>query len=110
MTPLGFLLARTFRQERPLAALSVPRADLFAELQGKSVALVGNARALVDVGSAVLLDDADCTTEGLAAVLGPLVDEPARLEAMARDAWTIGRPHAAADAADLLLAQMAGAR
>ena len=69
-----------------------------------------NARALVDVGSAVLLDDADCTTEGLAAVLGPLVDEPARLDAMARDAWTIGRPHAAADAADLLLAQMAGAR
>ncbi|MEI2653445.1 MAG: UDP-N-acetylglucosamine--N-acetylmuramyl-(pentapeptide) pyrophosphoryl-undecaprenol N-acetylglucosamine transferase [Microthrixaceae bacterium] len=69
-----------------------------------------NARALVDVGSAVLLDDADCTTDGLAAVLGPLVDEPARLDAMARDAWTIGRPHAAADAADLLLAQMAGAR
>jgi len=59
VTPLGFLLARTLRQEGPLAALSVPRADLFAEVQGKSVALVGNARALADTDAGPRIEAAD---------------------------------------------------
>lgn len=46
MTRAGFYLARTLRREAPLAALSVPQADLLADLAGKRVALVGNARAL----------------------------------------------------------------
>ncbi|MEX1661025.1 glycosyltransferase family 29 protein [Thioclava sp. 15-R06ZXC-3] len=46
MTRLGFLIARSLRREAPLAALSVTQSDLLSDLAGKSVALVGNARAL----------------------------------------------------------------
>ena len=45
MTRLGFLLARTLRQEAPLAALSLPMAEVMPRFKG-SVALVGNARSL----------------------------------------------------------------
>lgn len=48
MNRLGFLIARTLRQEAPLAALSVPQTALLADLRGKRIALVGNARALAD--------------------------------------------------------------
>ncbi|MDO5620220.1 MAG: glycosyltransferase family 29 protein [Paracoccus sp. (in: a-proteobacteria)] len=48
MNRLQFLLARTLRNETALQRLSVPQTDLFAELEGKTVALVGNARALSD--------------------------------------------------------------
>lgn len=46
MNRLSFLMARTLRQEAPLAALSATRESLMRELAGKRVALVGNARAL----------------------------------------------------------------
>ena len=49
MTRLGFLLARTLRQEAPLAALSQPLPDF----TGLSVALVGNARSLASGGAAI---------------------------------------------------------
>ncbi len=45
-TRLAFLIARTLRQEQPIAALSVPQRSLLADLAGKRVALIGNARAL----------------------------------------------------------------
>ena len=67
-----------------------------------------NGRALVDVGAAVLLDDADCTPDGLVAALRPLVDDPARLASMAEAAWSIGRPDAAADTAALVLSVARG--
>lgn len=59
MTRLGFLIARTLRREAPLAALSVPQADLLAELAGKSVALVGNARSLSEREHGAAIDAAD---------------------------------------------------
>ncbi|MEZ5884624.1 MAG: glycosyltransferase family 29 protein [Paracoccaceae bacterium] len=59
MTRLGFLIARTLRHEAPLAALSVPFSDLLAELAGKSVALVGNARSLSGQGYGAQIDAAD---------------------------------------------------
>ncbi|MBN2739268.1 MAG: glycosyltransferase family 29 protein [Rhodobacteraceae bacterium] len=55
MTRLGFLIARSLRREAPLAALSVSQAELLGDLAGKSVALVGNARALAagDAGAEI---------------------------------------------------------
>jgi hypothetical protein len=49
MTRLGFLIARTLRQEAPLAALSHPLPD-FA---GQTLALVGNARSLTQGGTQI---------------------------------------------------------
>ena len=46
MTPLRFIAARLLRDEGMLRQLSVPQAELLAALKGKTVALVGNARAL----------------------------------------------------------------
>ena len=59
MTPLAFLLARTLRREAPLMALSVPQSVLLADLEGKSVALVGNARALAETTHGEAIDAAD---------------------------------------------------
>jgi hypothetical protein len=59
MNRLAFLLARTLRREAPLAALSVPQATLLADLRGKSVALVGNARALAETTHGAAIDAAD---------------------------------------------------
>lgn len=49
MTRLGFVIARTLRQEAPLAALSHPLPD-FA---GQTLALVGNARSLTQGGAEI---------------------------------------------------------
>ncbi|HET7489098.1 MAG TPA: undecaprenyldiphospho-muramoylpentapeptide beta-N-acetylglucosaminyltransferase [Acidimicrobiales bacterium] len=61
-----------------------------------------NARALVDAGAAVLVPDADFTPERLAAELGPLVADPARLAAMGDAAHGLDRPDAAERVADLV--------
>jgi hypothetical protein len=58
MTRLGFLLARTLRQEAPLAALSLPMTEVLARLGG-TVALVGNARSLSDTAFGAEIDAAD---------------------------------------------------
>lgn len=65
-----------------------------------------NAAALVAADAAVLLDDADCTPDGLGAVLTPLIEEPDRLRAMSVAAWGLGHPDAADAAAALVLAQV----
>ncbi len=57
--PLPFLIARTLRRESVLAALSVPQAELLDDLAGKSVALVGNARALADTRQGAQIDAHD---------------------------------------------------
>jgi UDP-N-acetylglucosamine--N-acetylmuramyl-(pentapeptide) pyrophosphoryl-undecaprenol N-acetylglucosamine transferase len=67
-----------------------------------------NAESLVNAGAAVLVPDAECTGERLAAELEPLLADPARLEAMAVAARTLARPHAADDLARLVEAAAAG--
>lgn len=59
MTPLRFYLARTLRDEAQLQSLSVPQAEVLADLSGKSVALVGNARALAEGMQGAEIDAAD---------------------------------------------------
>lgn len=59
MTRLGFLLARTLRNEAALQRLSCPEANLTAQLAGKSVALVGNARSLAGSHHGTAIDAAD---------------------------------------------------
>ena len=59
MTPFGFHLARTLRREAPLAALSIAADALPARVEGRSVALVGNARSLAERGQGAEIDAAD---------------------------------------------------
>jgi UDP-N-acetylglucosamine--N-acetylmuramyl-(pentapeptide) pyrophosphoryl-undecaprenol N-acetylglucosamine transferase len=54
-----------------------------------------NAGPLVDAGGAVLVDDADCTTDTLDTLLTELLDDPGRLAAMAQALATVARPDAA---------------
>ena len=58
MTRWGFLLARSLRNEPALQRLSVPQAELLETLRGKSVALVGNARALAQGAQGPAIDAA----------------------------------------------------
>lgn len=58
MTRVGFYIARTLRQEAPLAALSLPLAEVLARLSG-SIALVGNARSLSATVHGKAIDSAD---------------------------------------------------
>jgi len=62
-----------------------------------------NARALEEAGAARMLEEKDLSGESLAAAVRALLDEPARIAAMAEAARRIGRPDAAARVADLLL-------
>lgn len=59
MTRFGFLLARTFRREATLAELSVRQEALKEALAGRTVALVGNARALAEKALGASIDAAD---------------------------------------------------
>jgi len=58
MTRLGFLLARTLRQEAPLVAMSLPLDQALARFTG-TVALIGNARSLSETGFGPEIDAAD---------------------------------------------------
>jgi UDP-N-acetylglucosamine--N-acetylmuramyl-(pentapeptide) pyrophosphoryl-undecaprenol N-acetylglucosamine transferase len=59
-----------------------------------------NAVALVDAGAAVLLPEADADPARIAAVLGELLADRARLLAMAQAARTLAKPDAAAHIVD----------
>ena len=59
MNRAGFLLARTLRLEAPLSRLSCPKAELLAALEGKRVALAGNARSLTERDEGAEIDRAD---------------------------------------------------
>jgi len=61
-----------------------------------------NAMAFVDRGAAVLVPDAECTAPRLAEVLGALIGESGRLNAMSSAAAGLARPDAAARVVDLL--------
>ncbi|MCV2863392.1 glycosyltransferase family 29 protein [Defluviimonas sp. WL0075] len=56
---LRFLIARTLRHEAPLAALSCGKPALLADLAGRRVALVGNARSLAEGAFGPAIDGAD---------------------------------------------------
>lgn len=72
MTRLGFLAARTLRDEAALARLSVPQPALLADLEGRRVALVGNARALAEGQAGAAIDAADLVIRiNLAPMPGP---------------------------------------
>ncbi|MGN7867519.1 glycosyltransferase family 29 protein [Paracoccus sp. 22332] len=59
MNKLRFYAARTLRDDAALQALSVPQSDLLAELAGKTVALIGNARSLAETRHGAAIDAAD---------------------------------------------------
>ena len=59
MTRLGFLIARTLRDESALQRLSMPQSALLADLAGKRIALIGNARALAQTDHGAAIDAAD---------------------------------------------------
>ncbi|WEF24309.1 glycosyltransferase family 29 protein [Paracoccus sp. S3-43] len=59
MNKLRFYAARTLRDDAAIASLSVPQADLLAELAGKTVALIGNARSLAETRHGAAIDAAD---------------------------------------------------
>lgn len=84
-----------------LAAASVP--SILVPLPGApGDHQTANARALADRGAAVLVPDAECTPERLAAELDPLVADATRLDAMARAAGALARADAADRVADLV--------
>jgi hypothetical protein len=58
MNRLGFLIARTLRQEAALTALGLPMDQVLARLTG-TVALVGNAQSLTATHSGPAIDAAD---------------------------------------------------
>jgi UDP-N-acetylglucosamine--N-acetylmuramyl-(pentapeptide) pyrophosphoryl-undecaprenol N-acetylglucosamine transferase len=62
-----------------------------------------NARAWVNAGAAVLLPEADASADHLAALLRDLLDDRARLLAMAQSARTLAKPDATAQIADACL-------
>lgn len=59
MTRFGFLVARTLRDESALQRLSVPQSALLADLAGKRIALIGNARALAQTDHGTAIDAAE---------------------------------------------------
>ncbi|MFV0408697.1 MAG: glycosyltransferase family 29 protein [Paracoccus sp. (in: a-proteobacteria)] len=72
MTPLRFFTARLMRNEDMLASLSVPQSELLAVLSGKSVALIGNARALAQGTSGAEINAHDLVIRiNLAPMTGP---------------------------------------
>ena len=65
-----------------------------------------NAKALTDVGAAVVLAEDDVTVEALTAALEPLLADPAKLAAMSAAAKSVAIPDAAKRLADLVEAAL----
>jgi UDP-N-acetylglucosamine--N-acetylmuramyl-(pentapeptide) pyrophosphoryl-undecaprenol N-acetylglucosamine transferase len=63
-----------------------------------------NAAWMESAGAAVVISDADCSGPRLAAEVGRLIGDPARLAAMARASLELARPEAAAEVATIVLA------
>ena len=59
MNKLSFYSARLMRDETALQSLSVPQGNLLADLEGKRVALIGNARSLAQTRHGTAIDAAD---------------------------------------------------
>jgi UDP-N-acetylglucosamine--N-acetylmuramyl-(pentapeptide) pyrophosphoryl-undecaprenol N-acetylglucosamine transferase len=69
-----------------------------------------NAEALVQVGAARIVIDAECTPERLDTELAALLADPQALEAMGNAARSLARPDAAAAVARLVVDAMGGAQ
>ena len=65
-----------------------------------------NARALTDVGAAVVIPEDEVTVESLTAAIQPLLADPARLAAMSAAAKSVAIPDAAKRLADLVEAEV----
>ena len=63
-----------------------------------------NARALVDAGAAKMILNKDLTAEILSATLDEMLSSPDALKKMSAASLSLGKPHAAAEIADLILA------
>lgn len=70
-------------------SILVPYPHAAADHQAK------NARWLAEAGAALVLPDAECTGERLRDLVGALLADRARLEAMGQAATAVGRPEAA---------------
>ena len=70
---------------------------------------LGNARALVGAGAAVLVEDADLSPDALATTVAALVAEPAAAGAMGRAARAWSRPAAAEALASIVLQELSAA-
>ncbi len=68
-----------------------------------------NARTLQQAGAAVVLPDAECTPARLDTIVGELLADAGRLDAMEKAARALGRPDAAARVADLVEGHAGGA-
>jgi UDP-N-acetylglucosamine--N-acetylmuramyl-(pentapeptide) pyrophosphoryl-undecaprenol N-acetylglucosamine transferase len=69
-----------------------------------------NARLLEQQGAAVMLRDDDAHGERLVGLVSSLIDDDSRLEAMSLAAKKLGRPHAAAEIATLVVSSMGRSR
>jgi UDP-N-acetylglucosamine--N-acetylmuramyl-(pentapeptide) pyrophosphoryl-undecaprenol N-acetylglucosamine transferase len=79
-------------------AILVPYPHAAADHQAK------NARWLAEAGAAVVLPDDECTGEHLRGLVGALLSDRHRLDAMAEAARAVGRPDAADRVAEEVLA------
>ncbi len=64
-----------------------------------------NAAWMERAGAAVVLEDSECSGPRLAAEVGRLIGDPARLAAMARASLALARPDAAAAVATIMMAE-----
>lgn len=85
-------------------SILVPYPHATADHQAK------NARWLAEAGAAVVLPDADCTGERLRELVGALLADRRRLDAMAEAAAAVGRPDAADRIAQAALGLAGGRR
>lgn len=85
-------------------SILVPYPHATADHQAK------NAKWLSDAGAAVVVPDGDLNAETLRGLVGALLSDPYRLEAMAEAARGVGRPEAADRVADEALAIARGGR
>lgn len=77
-------------------AVFVPLASAIRDEQ------TANARAMAEAGGAVVLAEADFTSEALSAVITDICQMPGRAAKMASAALSLGKPNAAHDLADLV--------
>ncbi len=96
MNRLTFMLARLRQDEPALMRLSVPQAALLGELDGRSVALVGNARALAQGRQGAAIDGHDIVVRINRAPMPSAESHGARTDWLA-----LGIPPGAADRARL---------
>jgi UDP-N-acetylglucosamine--N-acetylmuramyl-(pentapeptide) pyrophosphoryl-undecaprenol N-acetylglucosamine transferase len=87
-----------------LAAVLVPYPHASADHQS------ANARWMADAGAAVVIPDTELTGARLAREVAALLDDRARLQAMAAASRSLARPEAARDVADELITAAAARR